>query len=81
MEVEKYLPNRSPATDKVYMKRQRKGIRTTQDKLKEKLEVIEMEPYIHSRIERENMNQIFTYIATVHKKDGTIYVDNTGKFP
>ena len=27
------------------------------------------------------MNQIFTSIAKVNKKDGTIYVENTGNFP
>ena len=27
------------------------------------------------------MNKIFTSIAKVDEKDGTIYVDNTGNFP
>ena len=63
------------------MKRQRKGLRKTQDTLKEKLELIDMEQDIHPPIEQEKMNQIFTSIAKVDKKYGTIYVDNTGNFP
>ena len=63
------------------MKRQRKCIRTMQDKLKEKLNVIETERYINPPAEREKQNQIFTYIATVDKKGGTIYVNNTVNFP
>ena len=42
-EVDKYLPDSSPATDKGHMKQHRKGIRTTQDNLKGKLDVIDME--------------------------------------
>ena len=79
--VDKYLPDSSPATDKVYMKRQRKGLRTTQDTLKEKLEVIDMERDIHPPVEREKINHIFTSITKVDKKDGTIYVYNIGNFP
>ena len=63
------------------MKRQRKGLRTTQDTLKEKLEVIEMEQDIIPPVEREKMNQIFTSITKVDKKDGTIYVDNIVNLP
>ena len=78
--VEKYLPDSLPATDKFYMKWQRKGIRTTQDKLKEKLEMIETERDINPHEEREKINQIFSHIATVDKKDGTIYIENTANF-
>ena len=46
------------------MKRKTKGIRTTQDKLKEKLEVIEMVQDIHALVEREKMDQIFY----IHRK-------------
>ena len=49
----------------------------TQDTLKEKLEVIDMEQYIHPPVERDKINQIFIPIAKVDKKYGTIYVDNT----
>ena len=63
------------------MKRQRKGLRTTQDTLKEKLDVIEMEQDIQSPVEREKINQIFISIAKFDKKDGTIYVNNTGNPP
>ena len=54
------------------MKRQIKGLRETQDTLKEKLELIEMEQEIHTPVERENTNQIFTAIATVDMKDRII---------
>ena len=50
--VDKYLPDISPATDKGHMKRQRKFLRTTQDHMKEKLDVIEMERNIHPPVER-----------------------------
>ena len=78
--VEKYLPGSSPSIDKDHMKRQRNGIRTTQDKLKEKSEVIDMEQDTHPPVERENTNKIFTSISAVDKKEGKIYVDNTGDF-
>ena len=40
-----------------------------------------MELDVHPSVEREKMNHIFTSIAKVDKKDGTIYVDNTENFP
>jgi len=61
------------------MRRQRKGIRAT--KTKEALESIEHNTDIHPHVEREKMNQLFCYVGMVDKKDGTIYVDNTGNFP
>ena len=76
-----YLPDSSPAPYKDHMKRQRKGLRTTEDKLKEKLEVIEMERDIYPPLKRENMNHIFTSIATVDKKDRTINVKNIEDSP
>ena len=63
------------------MKRQRKCLRKTQDTLKEKLEVIDMERDIHPPVEQDKINHIFISIAKVYKKDGTVYVDNTGNFP
>ena len=62
------------------MKSHRRNLRTTQDNLKEKLEVVGMGQYIHPPIEQEKMNQILTSIAEVDKKYGTIYVNNTGNF-
>ena len=53
----KNLRDGSPATDKGHMKRQRKCIRTTQDTLNEKLDVIEMEQDIHPPVEQEKTNQ------------------------
>ena len=63
------------------MKRQSKVLITTKYTLKEKLEVIEMEQDIHPPIEREKMNHIFTSIAKVDNKGGTIYVNNNVNFP
>ena len=77
----KYPQDISQETDKVHMERQRKGLRTTQDTLKDKLEAINMERDIHPPIEWEKINHIFTSIAKVENKDGKIYVDNTGNFP
>ena len=80
-EVDKYLPDSSPETDKFHMKRQSKVLRTTQNNLKEKLEVIEMEQDIHPPIEREKTSNILTSITKVENKDGIIYVNNTGNLP
>ena len=77
--VEKYLPNHAPATDKGHMRRQRKGIRST--KMKKSLETIEHTRDMTPPVEREKMNQLFSFVGMVDKKDGTIYVDNTGNFP
>ena len=81
MVVDKYFSYSSPATDKVHMKRYIKVLRTTQDNLKEKLEVNDMEQDIHPPVEREKIHQVFTSIAKVDKKDRTIYDDNTGNLP
>ena len=63
------------------MKRQRKGIRTTKEKLKDALEKIETERDMNPPVEKEQANQLFCFMGKVDKKDGTIYVDNTGNFP
>ena len=78
--VEKYLPNNAPATDKGHMRRQRKGIRSTR-KTNHALEAIETERDFHPPMEKEKFNQLFCYVGMIDKKDGTIYVDNTGNFP
>ena len=39
--VKKHLLDRAPATDKEHMKRQRKGLRSTKEKLDDKLQEIE----------------------------------------
>jgi hypothetical protein len=41
--IKKYLPETSPATDKGHMKRQRKGLRSTKEKVQEALNIIEIE--------------------------------------
>ena len=77
--VEKYLPDHTPATDKGHMRRQRKGMRST--KSKEALDIIEHNRDMNPPVEKEKLNQLFCYVGMVDKKDGTIYVDNTGNFP
>ena len=32
-------------------------------------------------MEKEKFNQLFCFVGMIDKKDGTIYVDNTGNFP
>ena len=71
--VEKYLPDHAPATDKGHMQRQRKGIRS--------LDAIKIEQDFHPPVEREKFNQNFCNVGMVDKKDGAIYVDNTGNLP
>ena len=93
--VEQHLPDSAPATDKGHMRRQRQGIRSTKEgikaalrnkrELKKKvqaaLEQIETKRDINPPMEKEANNQIFTFPANVNHKDGTIYIDFTGKFP
>ena len=83
--VEKYLPDRSPATDKGSMKRQRQGLRSTKRTPKElmaaTLEEIETLRDYHPPMEEGvKDNHLFTYLGRVDK-DGTIFVDTTGNFP
>ena len=82
--VRTHLPDRSPATDKGSIKRQRKGLRTTRDSKREEfaanLEEIKMVRDMNPPQEDEKHNQLFTYVGKLDK-DGTIYVDLTGKFP
>jgi len=77
--VEKYLLDHTPATDKGHMRRQRKGMRST--KMKEALDTIEHNRDMNPPVEKEKLNQLFCYVGMVDKKDGTIYVDNTGHLP
>ena len=79
--VQKYLSDSCPATDKGHMKRQQKGIRSTKDKIKDALENIETAQCMKPPKEKERMNQIFMTLGYVDKKEGTIYVELTGKFP
>ena len=62
------------------MKRQRKGIRSTTDKIKDALEQIETALCRNPLEEKEIMNQIFMTLGYVYKKEGTIYADLTGKY-
>ena len=78
--VQEHLPDSCPATDKGHMKRQKKGIRSTKDKIKDALENIETARCMNPPEERDIMNQIFMTLGYVDKKEGTIYADLTGKF-
>ena len=62
------------------MKIQRKGIRSTTDKIKDALEQIETARCMNPPEEKYRMNQIFMTLGYVDKKEGTIYADLTGKF-
>jgi hypothetical protein len=79
--VQKYLPDSAPATDKGHMKRQKQGIRSTRQKLRAELDKIETARDMHPPQEQESMNHLFCYTGSLDNKDGTIYVDFTGKFP
>ena len=78
---QKYLPDSCLVTDKGHMKRQKKGIRSTKDKIKDALENIETAQCMNPPEERERMNQIFMTLGYVDKKEETIYADLTRKFP
>ena len=66
--VHKYLPDSCPATDKSHMKRQRKVIRSTTDKIKYALEHIETAQCMNPPEEKERMNQIFMTLGYMDKR-------------
>ena len=45
------------------------------------LDKIEMESDFHPPLEREEHNQLFTFVERVDPKEGTFYADLTGNFP
>jgi hypothetical protein len=79
--VQRYLPDSSPATDKGHMKRQKQGIRSTKTKLQAALNDIETARDMNPPREPTAKNHLFCYAGGINTKDGTIYVDFTGKFP
>ena len=79
--VQKYLPESCSETDKGHTKRQRKGIRSTKDKIKYALEHIEKARCMNPPEEQERMNQICMTLGYMDKKEGTIYAELTGNFP
>ena len=79
--VKRYLPETSPATDKGHMKRQRKGLRSTKEKVATALNSIEYERDMHPPLEKEEFNQLFCYSGQLDPKTGTVYTDFTGRFP
>ena len=78
--VNKYLPDSIPATDKGHMKRQKKGIRLTTDKMTIEMGESKTQQCINPPIVKEQTNQLFGFHAMLDKKDGHIYVDYTGTF-
>ena len=79
--VKKYLPESCPATDKGHMKRQQKAIRSTKQKIKKALNIIETQRCMNPPQEKEKWNQLFMTMGIINKKEVTIYADLTGKFP
>ena len=79
--VQKYLPDSCPATDKGHMKRQRKCIRSTKDKINDALEQIETARCMNPPEERERMNQIFMTLGYVDKKEGKYILRLNRKVP
>eukprot|EP00970_Alexandrium_tamarense_P017799 scaffold11398_cov137-Alexandrium_tamarense.AAC.1 len=93
--VRKYLPP-SPATDKGHMKRLRQNIRSTRPKqhspsttaednmanrLKQLIsEELDANPPAE-KMEEGNGTNVFCFAAIADKIEGTVYVDNTGRFP
>ena len=57
------------------MKRQKKVIRSTKDKIKYVLENMEKARCMDPSEDREKMNQIFMTLGYGDKKEGTIYTD------
>ena len=51
--MEKCIPNHAPATDKGHMKQHKKGIQSTEQKLREDLESIEVKKCINPPLEQE----------------------------
>ena len=77
--VRKYMTP-SPATDKGHMKRMRQNVRST--KIKQQMNEIneDINPP-QELMTTEKTNHVFCFAAIADLKQGTIYVDNTGKFP
>ena len=84
--VRKYLPESSPATDKGHMKRQRKNIRPTKKEENGKRAAAELNSKetaadMHPKLEHSDFNHLFCASFTIDPKNGTTYMDCTGKFP
>ena len=77
----KYLPDSALATDKGHMKRQKQVIQSTKEKIKTALEILKTNRYLHQTITTDKENHLFAYNVTLNPKNGTIYVDFTGKYP
>ena len=75
--VTKYLDD-TPATDKGHMKQLRQGIHPT---TKIHTDIAALTADMNPPQIKEDFNQILCYTGTLNTKDGTIYVDLTGKFP
>jgi hypothetical protein len=76
-QVQKYLPE-STATAKGHMNRQRKGVRsTTKQNDKDQFIDTDFRPIIDENAEVE----LFIGATIAEQNEGTIYTDNTGRFP
>ena len=62
------------------MKREQKGIRSTKQKIKKALDIIETQRCMNPPQEKEKWNQLFMTMGIINKKEGTICTDWTGKF-
>jgi hypothetical protein len=63
------------------MKRQKQGIGTTKMNLQATLDKIETARDMNPPHEKATKNHLFCYNGSINNKDGTIYVNFTGKFP
>ena len=62
----KNLPDSAPAAEKDNMKRQKQVIRSTKDKIKTALEILDTHRYIHPPIAIDKDNRLFAYHATLN---------------
>ena len=79
--VNKYLDDNSPATDKGHMKKLRQGLLSTKEKEPNIIDIAALSTDMNQKHETEEFNHLFAYTGQINNKDGTVYVDLTGKFP
>ena len=76
----KYLQD-APTTEKGHVKRLRQGIRSTKTKIEDSQINNAIQEDMNPKKITEKMNKIFCYSGHIDTKEGTIYVDLTGRFP
>ena len=72
--MKRYLPDHVPAMNKRHMKRHKKGIQSTKQKVRDDLESIKVEKCINPPLKQEKMNHLFAIMAYTNKKDGIIQI-------